>query len=178
MTHTNPYQEYTDETLLNSNPIGLVVALYEGLIDACATARKLLASGDIPARTKAINKATSILTELALTLNHEVGGDLSQNLLRLYDYAQRRVIESHQKKDPGPLKEVEKLMTTLLEGWKEAHNKYNPTYPTYNPTAQFSAAVAAVPTYEPIAETPYGTYMDGNHVTDYSDLYSRQAYSF
>jgi flagellar protein FliS len=126
MTQNDPYSAYLEETILNESPVGLIVALYEGAIDACIAARKHLASGDIPARTKAINKIVNIITELTRSLNDEKGGDVSKNLRSLYLYMQGRVLEAHTKKNPAPLAEVEKLLSTMLEGWKVADAKLDP----------------------------------------------------
>lgn len=120
MIETNPYRAYTDDSILNSDPIGLVIALYEGAIESSAAARNFLACKDIPSRTKAINKIIGILTELMRSLDDEKGGEISRNLRQLYVYIQGRVTEAHFRQDAAPLLEVEKLFSTMLEGWKGA----------------------------------------------------------
>jgi len=125
MTH-DPYKAYIDDSILNQSPVGLIVALYEGAIDASVAARRHLASGDIPARTKAINKIVNILTELMRALDDEKGGEFSKNMRRLYLYIQGRVLEAQTKKKAAPLEEVERLMSTMLEGWKVAEQKLDP----------------------------------------------------
>ncbi len=106
--------------MLSNNSLELVVALYEGALNAGRSARLCLAGGDIWGRTKAINKAIAILTELMVSLNHEKGGELAGNLKRLYSYMQCRLIEAHTRKMAAPIEEVEGLLTTLLDGWKQA----------------------------------------------------------
>jgi flagellar protein FliS len=153
MHENDLYGAYVADSILNESPVGLVVALYEGAIDACVMARKHLESCDIPARTKAINKIINILTELMRALNDEKGGEVSKNLRRLYLYMQGRVLEAQTKKKAAPLAEVEKLMSTMLEGWKVAEAKLNPA-------ASFSAAAhaAAAPSHHIEPATPQYDY--------------------
>jgi flagellar protein FliS len=127
MTETNPYKTYADEAILNASPLGLIIALYEGAIESAATARHFLLTGDIPARTKAINKTINIVSELMRSLNDEKGGEVSANLRRLYGYIQAKVVEAHTRKTAAPLQEVEKLLSILLDGWKGADAKFDPT---------------------------------------------------
>jgi flagellar protein FliS len=116
----NPYQAYTDGRIYSDNPLNLVVALYEGALDATQQAAKALRAGDIPVRTKAINKAIAILTELLVSLDHKKGGEISQNLKRLYSYMQVQLLTAHARKLPAPIDEVSSLLSTLLEGWRGA----------------------------------------------------------
>ena len=116
----NPYQAYTDGSIYSENPLNLVVALYEGALEATQQAAHALSARDIPARTKAINKAIAILTELLVSLDHEKGGEISKNLAKLYNYMQVQLCAAHARQKPEPITEVSKLLATLLEGWRGA----------------------------------------------------------
>jgi flagellar protein FliS len=175
MSETNPYKAYVDDTILNESPVGLVVALYEGAIESSATARKFMASGDIPARTKAINKTINIITELMRSLNDEKGGEVSVNLRRLYVYMQGRVIEAHTKKQQAPLEEVEKLLGTMLEGWKVANTKLGlPAVQDVATAASASISMASQPDYG--YSDPNLSY--GGFFSEAGDLHATSAYSF
>jgi flagellar protein FliS len=95
----------------------LVRMLFQGAIDAIGEARHFLAQKDVLARSRAINKAHRILTELSVSLDHERGGALSLELARLYDYMSRRLIEANTRQADPPLEEVLRLLCTLQEGW-------------------------------------------------------------
>jgi flagellar protein FliS len=175
MTESNPYKAYTDDTILNSDPIGLVIALYEGAIESSAAARTFLASKDIPARTKAINKLVNILTELMSSLNDEKGGDYSRNLRQLYVYIQGRVTEAHFRQDAAPLLEVEKLLSTMLEGWKGARVNYN-SAPAVNAT---SVVVPSRQNSSYVEENAYSSDMPyGGYLPEISEAAASSAYSF
>ena len=168
MSEPNLYKEYTDDSVLNCTPLGLVVALYQGAIDNIIVARNCLANRDIPGRTKAINKTYSILSELLMALDKKKGGEISKNLGVLYLYMQRRILEAQLKQNAAPLEEVQKLLTTMLDGWKEASR-------SMDPLASFNAAAAAAASYgQPLGgdSVSYGGYLD------YGDSGGRQAYSF
>ncbi len=168
----NPYEAYTTGSLFSGNPVNLVIALYQGAVDATQQAERALQARDIPVRTKAINKATSILSELICSLDYERGGEIAQNLKRLYSYMQKQVLTAHMRQKAEPLAEVTKLLTTLLEGWREAAKKE--TVESEMP-AQANAASART-TSAPWAHSTdsfYGGYMD-----DSASARTNTAYSF
>jgi flagellar protein FliS len=102
----NLYQAYTEGRVFSENPLNLVVALYQGALDSARQAERCLASGDITGRSKAVNKALGIITELLVSLDHARGGEISQNLKRLYSYMQVRLLDAHAKQQAEPIVEV------------------------------------------------------------------------
>jgi flagellar protein FliS len=111
------YQESLDHEILTADPVRLIQMLYRGAVDSITTARRSLKLGDIRARSRAISKAMAIVTELSLSLNHTMGGDLSKNLAELYAYAEKLLIQANWEQSDAPLAEAECLLSTLLEGW-------------------------------------------------------------
>ncbi len=114
----NGYQNYFDNEVLAASPLKLIQMLYSAALDSIAAARRHLRQKDIRARTRSINKAIGIVTELSQCLNHEPGGDLSRNLAGLYGYILRLLIEANLKQIEAPLAEAEGLLSTLAEAWK------------------------------------------------------------
>jgi flagellar protein FliS len=113
------YEDYLDSEVLTAGPIKLVQLLYRGALDAITGAREALAAGDIPTRSRLITKASDILNELALSLNHSVQPELCRNLVELYDYMLRRLIEANTKQIEGPLIEVARLLEDVLSAWQQ-----------------------------------------------------------
>jgi len=113
----NRYQNYFEDEVLEANPLKLVELLYRGALDSIAAAKRYLRLGDIRARSRAINKAMAIVTELALSLNHRDGGEVSRNLAELYGYIEKLLIQANVEQCEPPLTEAERLLATLLEGW-------------------------------------------------------------
>ena len=143
MNFFDPYSAYLEGSVLSDNPLGLVIALYEGTIDSVRKAKECLQSGDIPGRTKAINKAMKLVTELMISLDHTQGGEISMNLKRLYSYIQCCILRAQVEKASAPLDEAEKLMANLLEGWRGAAEKM---------AAESREAMQAFAQYEPVRE--------------------------
>lgn len=137
---TNPYINYLENEILTADPVHLIVLLYRGAIESVAAARTHLANGDIRARSRSITKAIEILTELALTLNFEAGGDLSSKLSALYDYAQRLLVDANIRQVEPPLVEAEQLLSTLLEAWEGCQDKQSETEA---PRAEFDSYATA-----------------------------------
>jgi flagellar protein FliS len=119
MPQSDPYGAYIEGQVLDSDPVHLVVALYEGAIDATRRARTCLETGDIWSRSKATSKAMNILIELSTSLDHQKGGVISYNLARLYRYMQQKLMEGHAQKKAEAYQEVERLLETLLEAWRK-----------------------------------------------------------
>ena len=62
---------------------------------------------------KAVN-ATSILID---SLDMKAGGDLSENLLSLYEYCKRELKNYLEIKDVEKLKEIQDIISSLAESW-------------------------------------------------------------
>jgi flagellar secretion chaperone FliS len=123
MTTNDPYYAYMEGSILDEQPLRLLVALHQGALDATRHALGCLESFDIWGRGKAINRVMAILFELLASLDEKKGGEIAQNLKRLYLYMQRQLIEAHSRQVKAPLLEVEKLFGTLNEGWREASER-------------------------------------------------------
>ncbi len=117
------YREYLDSEVLSADPIKLVQLLYRGALDAISGARRALASKDIATRSRLITKASAILNELALSLDHSTQPELCRNLVELYDYMLRRLIDSNTQQVEAPLVEVEGLLRELLAAWQQGGQK-------------------------------------------------------
>jgi len=149
---TNAYQSYFENEILSADPVKLVQLLYRGALDAIGGARQYLAAGDIQARSQALTKALNILTELIQTLDHARGGELSQNLLRVYDYAQRLLIDANARQADGPLAEAQGLLATLQEAWKSATTvEQSPEPMRMAATANRPQAYQQAAVYEPLS---------------------------
>jgi flagellar protein FliS len=115
---------YQAQSVLTASPGQLVLMLYDGALRFLGHAKDALESPeDTPRRIELINtnllKAQNIIAELQAGLNHEVGGEHSANLDRLYDYYLRRLLEANLKKRVEPVIEVDRLVRHLRDGWAE-----------------------------------------------------------
>ena len=93
--------------------------LYRGAIEAIAAARCHLQAGEIRHRSHQIMRAFRILQELSRSLDPQYP-EISRPLADLYGYMQRQLLDANGEQTDAPLAEVERLLSTLLEGWKAA----------------------------------------------------------
>jgi flagellar protein FliS len=150
LSEYNPYQAYVEGSVSSQHPVRLVVALYEGALEATRNAGRCLERADIWGRSKAVNKALAILTELLVSLDYEKGGEISLSLKRLYGYMQTKLLEAHARQTIEPVREVEKLLGTLIEGWSVASE----SLPQTERTSEVCESAAG----EKAETMPYGAY--------------------
>jgi flagellar secretion chaperone FliS len=133
---------YLEQEILSANGVELVLILYRSALESLDQARTCLRRGDIAGRSKAISKAVAVLMELTGSVNREHGGEMAANLIELYDYMQRRLLEANIHQLDEPLAETGRLLGTLLEAWAQG------------PAAELAATgeTAPVPLSEPHLE--------------------------
>jgi flagellar protein FliS len=108
---------YLESRILSADPIELIAILYEHAVLTVHEARECLAKRDVAGRAAKISKAIAITGELESSLDHSVGGEISVNLARLYQYIRERLTFANIMKEDAALAEVEGLLDTLAEGW-------------------------------------------------------------
>ncbi|MFP4152627.1 MAG: flagellar export chaperone FliS [Alkalispirochaeta sp.] len=117
-------QAYRQTSVKTATQGRVIVMLYEEAIRQIDLALDGIAGQDrrLDRINNAILKAQSIITELMVSLDMENGGEIAQNLFRLYMFFNDRLMEGNVKKDAAPLKEVKNLMGDLRDAWKQIEN--------------------------------------------------------
>jgi flagellar protein FliS len=98
----------------------LVVMLYDGALRFIGQAQTASGAGDARVRSRAVSRAIAIVAELQNTLNVDRGGDVALELDRLYNYLNSRLLDVTMKGDTEALGEVQKVLTTLRDGFSQA----------------------------------------------------------
>ncbi|MCA1033714.1 flagellar export chaperone FliS [Bacillus infantis] len=117
MATKNPYQSYQQNSVTTASPGELTLMLYNGCLKFIVQAKKAIADKNIEAKNTNIQKAQNIIRELMVTLNMDQ--EVSQNMMSLYDYMNRQLIEANLKSNAAILDEVEGLVTEFRDTWKE-----------------------------------------------------------
>ncbi|GAM11988.1 flagellar export chaperone FliS [Mesobacillus selenatarsenatis] len=117
MALTNPYQSYQQNSVNTASPGELTLMLYNGCLKFIKLAKHAIETRDIQAKNTNIQKAQKIVQELMVTLNMDL--EVSQNMMSLYDYMNRRLIDANIKNDTAILEEVETLVTDFRDTWKQ-----------------------------------------------------------
>ncbi|NOQ46689.1 MAG: flagellar export chaperone FliS, partial [Desulfobulbaceae bacterium] len=111
---------YLQNQIATSSPEQLLIMFYDGAIRFTMQAIGAIENDDIQQRTYTINKATAIISELAATLDHKVGGKIAKELDGLYAYMIRELNMANVKNDAALLEPVESILTDLRQTWVEA----------------------------------------------------------
>jgi flagellar protein FliS len=104
-------------TLAEASPFQVVQVMLDTLLSRIAEASGHLDRGETAAKGEKIGKALAIIEALMLGLDKERGGDVAQNLERLYDYASRTLLKAHLENRSDLLKEVSSLLREIKLGW-------------------------------------------------------------
>ncbi|BAI80064.1 flagellar protein FliS [Deferribacter desulfuricans SSM1] len=119
----NPIKTYLKNEIEGATKGKLVLLLYDGTIKYMKLACKYIDEKNIPEAHMNIVKAENIIYELMSTLNMEEGGEIAENLLKLYDFMVYQLIMANKDKDKSKIESVIKLMMVLREGWKQIVEK-------------------------------------------------------
>lgn len=117
MAINNPYAAYQNNSVNTASPGELTLMLYNGSLKFIHIAKKAIEEKNIELKNTNIQKSQAIVNELMVTLNTDL--EVSQNLMSLYDYINRRLTEANIKNDVAILDEVEGLITDFRDTWKE-----------------------------------------------------------
>jgi flagellar protein FliS len=115
---TDQRQTYLERDILEADNQKLVLLLYRSALESLNEAHAHLLRGEIAQRSSHITRVSEILNELALSVDHEAGGELSRNLVELYDYLQLLLQRANSEQIEAPLLEARKLIETLSEAWE------------------------------------------------------------
>lgn len=111
-TQVNKYSGITD-----ASPHRLVQMLLEGALEKLAGVKYFLKRGEIAKKGESIGQVIAIIGGLRSSLDIEAGGELAENLERLYDYMERRLVTANLQNDESILDEVNSLLREIQAGW-------------------------------------------------------------
>ncbi|TCT20441.1 flagellar protein FliS [Melghiribacillus thermohalophilus] len=115
----NPtYETYQNQAINTASPGELTLMLYNGCLKFIKLAKKGMEEKDYEAKNTNIQKAQRIIQELMVTLDPQY--EISGQMMPLYDYMNRRLMDANVKNDPEILDEVAGFVTEFRDTWKEA----------------------------------------------------------
>ncbi len=123
--YTNASDQYLLQKITGASREQLAALLLEGAQRFVGQAIAAMGKRDIPAKARMVNKASAIVEELAVWLDHEHGGELAGNLARLYDWWLSELFEASQGNEPERLERIQRQMGELRESWEQAHLRQN-----------------------------------------------------
>ena len=118
MTNTAGVSTYQKNAINMASPQELTLLLYNGLVRFIKLSIQGVEEKNIEAANNNNLRAQDIITEFMVTLDMKY--DVSMNLMALYEYMKRRLMEGNIKKDQEILTEVLGFAEELRDTWAQA----------------------------------------------------------
>jgi flagellar protein FliS len=112
-------QQYLQTQVRSSSPLELVVLLYDGALRSSAVAIEAMERRDIPTRRNAITRTLAIVSELQSTLDMEKGGQIAEDLDRLYTWITDSLVRATVEQNAAPIHDVRKVLEIMRDGWHQ-----------------------------------------------------------
>lgn len=117
MSMRNPYAAYENNSVTTAAPGELTLMLYNGCLKFIKQAKRAMEENNFEDKNMNIQKAQNIISELMVTLNTDI--PIAKQMMRMYDYMNRRLIEANIKNNAEVLDEVESYVVEFRDTWKE-----------------------------------------------------------
>ena len=134
----NPYRL---QEIMTAPPAERILKLYEGARHFLLKAIDAIEQGDVSARYNANQRAANIIVHLRDILELEKGGEIAENLNRLYGFCLDRLVDTDLKNDAQAPKDVIDVLAPMEASWRELASK-GPEQTAPQPSEQ---AVAPAP---------------------------------
>jgi flagellar protein FliS len=118
MAMPNPYATYQEQSVFTASQADLTLMLYNGCIKFLSRAELAMQRKDVPGANDALLRAQDIILEFMATLDMQY--DVSHQLMALYEYLRRRMIEANLRKEITIVQECLSLVTELRDTWAKA----------------------------------------------------------
>ena len=108
---------YREREVLTASPEKLVVITFDHILVNLRRARLAIEAGSIERRVQSLSKAREGVMELLTSVDVERGGAVANNLLALYSFAVREMLEIGRTKDVAKLDGVVTVISNLREAF-------------------------------------------------------------
>jgi flagellar secretion chaperone FliS len=126
MSYTASTERYLEAEVMSRPKEWLVPLMYEHLLKHLRRATIQIETRDIEGKATSLEKAQSIVLELAGSLDHEKGGEIAQRLSALYAYFAGELITIGRTLDTAHLNRLIDMIADLHDGWVQAATQVAP----------------------------------------------------
>ncbi|ENC1974174.1 flagellar export chaperone FliS [Escherichia coli] len=110
-----------ESAVMSASQQQLVTMLFDGVLSALVRARLFMQDNNQQGKGVSLSKAINIIENgLRVSLDEESKDELTQNLIALYSYMVRRLLQANLRNDVSAVEEVEALMHNIADAWKES----------------------------------------------------------
>ena len=121
------YRKYLAQQIMSASPAKLVSMLYERAITLLHQTVEAIEAGEFEQRWQSNAKATEVIYHLWDTLDRERGGEIAENLNRLYGFMMMRLTMVDVENDAQAARDVIGLLEPLQRSWHEVAERTEQT---------------------------------------------------
>ena len=119
MSYQNMQSNYPANQVMQASPKRLIELLLEGCIKNLKLAVIAIDKEDVNLAHNKLVRAQDIISELRYSINEEVGGEVAQQFIQLYEYINNQLVLANLKKDKAVVEKIEGMVEELLTTWKQ-----------------------------------------------------------
>lgn len=108
---------YRKEATSGKSPLELVIQVYDGAVAAFRSAAEAYRQNRTDEGYEQLQRARRFVTHLYTTLDHDKGGDVSEQLGRLYAFVINQISVIEATKDLALIDDNITVLNNLREGW-------------------------------------------------------------
>lgn len=119
MTNLSSYQDVNAYgALADASSHEVITQMYRTALTRIAEAKGSIERGETSKKGEQIGKALAIVEGLLMSLDSEQGGEIAENLTRLYGYMALNLVKANLEDDAAALDEISGLIRELKDGWE------------------------------------------------------------
>ena len=118
---------YREAASLGASPLGVVVLLYDRLVQDIHTAIAAMTANQLEARSAAVNHALLILQQLQGRLDFSAGGAAARQLDGFYGHIRGKLLEAQIRQSPEMMMAQAQALLQVREGWAAMERRIGAT---------------------------------------------------
>jgi flagellar protein FliS len=136
--------QYRQSSTQGRHPVGLVVKLYDAILEDFRRALAAVRSGNVEERVSALNHTLLIIAELESVLDHERGGEVAKHLKGFYRVTRAMIVEENLRARAEGIEKLISLYLPVRQAWLQAEQEVavNPAPQIALPKSSYTAAFA------------------------------------
>ncbi len=110
---------YRQVSATGANPAGMIVKLYDRILEDFRRADEAISVGDVKGRVESMNHALLIIAELDSVLDFERGGIVAQHLHGFYSVTRGLIVEANVRTSAQHINRLVDLYMPLRQAWQQ-----------------------------------------------------------
>ena len=107
-----------------TDPHEIVTTLFRELLKSMQTFKSALGdSENVEKKSKSFSRALTIIYSLQTSLDFEKGGEISNNLFRIYEYSRQQMIADLRNNKAEGINTALSIITEIADAWKQIGNE-------------------------------------------------------